>query len=49
MIELPQLSQKGIVAQWSTQGGSGVDLLSLHGRRIARLPGFTIANPLSSP
>jgi hypothetical protein len=29
--------------------GSGVDLLAMNGRRIARLRGFYIANPLSSP
>jgi hypothetical protein len=49
VIELPRLPPKGIAAQWSTQGGSGVDLLSLDGRRIARLRDFTINNSLSRP
>jgi len=49
VIELPRLSRKGIVVQWSTEGGSGIDLLAMNGRRIARLRGFHIANPLSSP
>jgi hypothetical protein len=49
VIQLPQLPSKGIAAQWSTEGANGVDLLSLDGRRIARLRDFTIANPLSRP
>jgi hypothetical protein len=49
VIELPRLPRTGIVAQSSTDAGSGVDLLSMNGRSIARLRGFNIANPLSSP
>jgi hypothetical protein len=49
VIELPRLPSKGIATQWSTQEGSGVDLLSLEGRTIARLRDFTIANSLSPP